>query len=470
MTLDFIPPEPTEEEFPKDSPFGNDNKTATLTGLPHSKEAEEACIGSILINPGVLYDLDLILKDRDYYIHRLRFIWQAFIRLRDRHEPIDILTVSEELDDMGNLDEIGGQAYLTALLNQVPTTLHAEAYAHIVKACSVRREILVRSNTLATLAYDEAKPMDEILAEWDRVTNTQFDTAMNTNVPAEVAALRLMTRIQEARDNPQALAVPVYGIPAMQQALGGWPRKAVVLLYGDSSIGKTALMLQVAEETAKQKLRVLYITLESNADAMVGRRVFGMLKIDGKYARSGVADDDTQGKIEQGIRDYMDAYAGYLEFNEEAWTLSGFNQAVRQFQPDLIIVDYLAEMTSEDESRENNETRTLLKNLRGIKKTVKRTNAACVVIHSMTDDAIKTIRARKNDNIAPPLEGSLGWAKDLRYIMDIGVCMVESVERKGGNPLRVFGWVMKDRESGNLKRIDLDYFKTEQIFKSAPRM
>ncbi len=464
------PRDPFEDfhpEFLSDRPSDDPEQPPATSGLPHSREAEEAVAGCVLINPSVYYDLELFLKDSDFYIHRLGYIWAAYTRLYKRQVPIDILTVSEELEDMGRLDEIGGQAYLTALLNQVPTSLHAEAYGQIVKAASVRRELLRRANQIAVLAYDTKKTMEDILGEVDRITNTPIETSQNTNVPAEIAALRLMERIDLARTDPQALAVPVYGMEPLQRCLGGFPRKSVTLVYGDSSIGKTALMLQIAESTAAEKMNVLYITLESNADAMVARRVFGEIGVDGKFARAGVSDDAVFDKINEGIRNYMDKYAGFLTFNEEAWTLSQFNQAVRQCKPDLVIVDYLAEMMSEEN---DNETRTLLKNLRGIKKTIKRINAAGVVIHSMTDDAIKIVKLRKKDNVAPPLEGSLGWARDLRYICDIAICLVESVESKGQNPLLVYAWIMKDRESGNTKNVAMLYYKKQQVFRPGPQL
>src|SRR5512143_3611724 len=110
------------EFIPTDAP------AAAAPGQPHSREAEEAVIGAVLINPEVYYDLAQFLQADDFYIHRLRWIWLAFTRLHERRVPIDILTVSGELENQGQLEEIGGAAYLTALLNQVPTTLHAEAY------------------------------------------------------------------------------------------------------------------------------------------------------------------------------------------------------------------------------------------------------------------------------------------------------------------------------------------------------
>ncbi|MCJ7716032.1 MAG: hypothetical protein MUO54_05885, partial [Anaerolineales bacterium] len=101
--------------------------------VPHSREAEEAVIGAVLINPEAYYDVAQFLQADDFYIHRNQWIWKAFIALHDRNEAIDFVTVTEELDQMGHLADIGGAAYLTKLINNVPSSLHAEAYGHRVE-------------------------------------------------------------------------------------------------------------------------------------------------------------------------------------------------------------------------------------------------------------------------------------------------------------------------------------------------
>src|SRR5512139_1615248 len=103
-----------------------ETSSAAAAGQPHNREAEEAVIGAVLINPEVYYDLAQFLQPEDFYIHRLRWIWEAFTHLHERRVPFDLLTVTEELGSQGQLEETGGAAFLTALLNQVPTTLHAE--------------------------------------------------------------------------------------------------------------------------------------------------------------------------------------------------------------------------------------------------------------------------------------------------------------------------------------------------------
>jgi hypothetical protein len=130
-TLIDVPEAPPEEQ--PDNPQ-----------VPHSREAEEAVLGAVLIDPAVYDDLNKFLQPNDFYIHRLRWVWESYTRLNEAHTPIDYLTVSEDLERHGKLNEIGGAAYLTALLDQVPTTLNAEAYGRIIAEDSARRREIAR--------------------------------------------------------------------------------------------------------------------------------------------------------------------------------------------------------------------------------------------------------------------------------------------------------------------------------------
>ena len=139
------------DNFPPESSPAN-----AAPGIPHSREAEEAVVGAVLINPEVYYDVAQFLQADDFYIHRLRWVWESFTRLQESRVPLDLLTVSEELSRLDHLAEIGGPAYLTSLVNQVPTSLHAEAYGRVIEAHSLRRKLLNAANSVATLAYDAA--------------------------------------------------------------------------------------------------------------------------------------------------------------------------------------------------------------------------------------------------------------------------------------------------------------------------
>ena len=156
-----------------------DHPETTSTAVPHSRDSEEATIGSVLINPEIYYDCAAVVKPDDFYIHRNKWIWEAFCSLVEQHTPIDLLTVSDELDRRGRLAEIGGPAYLTELINHVPSSLNAEAYAQIVAGYSVRRKMLNAANNIAALVYNDIVPLEDAISE----TWTSIESAVEKAAP-----------------------------------------------------------------------------------------------------------------------------------------------------------------------------------------------------------------------------------------------------------------------------------------------
>src|SRR4030065_1885360 len=136
--------------------------------VQHSREAEDAVLGAVLINPEAYYDVASFLRADDFYIHRHRWIWETLPRLHERRVPIDFLTVNEELSQTGQLAEAGGPAYLTALINNVPTSLHAEAYGRIVEQTAIRRRMLTAANEIAKLAYQEETGLDAVMDDAEK--------------------------------------------------------------------------------------------------------------------------------------------------------------------------------------------------------------------------------------------------------------------------------------------------------------
>jgi hypothetical protein len=149
MTLAYetlLPPEP-------ESPLDLEAPRVALSP-PEARAEEEAVLGSVLIDPYCFPALARILKPADFYIRRHAWIWQAYENLIERGEPLDFLTVEGELNRMSKLSDIGGTAFLTVLLNQVPSSLNARTYARAVKEAAVKRRLLDAANTIANLALD----------------------------------------------------------------------------------------------------------------------------------------------------------------------------------------------------------------------------------------------------------------------------------------------------------------------------
>ena len=136
--------------------------------VPHSREAEEAVVGAVLINSEAYYDVAQFLAADDFYIHRNRWIWEAFARLHEQRIPVDLLTLSEELDRAGQLADVGGSSYLTSMINQVPSSLNAESYGRIVEGHSIRRKMINAANKIASIAYNEASTVDDVMNEAEK--------------------------------------------------------------------------------------------------------------------------------------------------------------------------------------------------------------------------------------------------------------------------------------------------------------
>ena len=170
--------------------------------IPHNREAEEATIGAVLINPDCYYDVAQIIQAPDFYIHRHVWIWEAFAALTEQRTPLDLLTVTDELERRGRLAEVS-PAYLTALINQVPDSGNAEHYAKIVYANSLRRKMIQAANKVAALGYDDTNDAEKALGEahaeldtitpnyrrhssplGDRVFAQAFDASQKGDVPA----------------------------------------------------------------------------------------------------------------------------------------------------------------------------------------------------------------------------------------------------------------------------------------------
>ncbi len=130
---------------------------------PHSVEAEEAVLGSILLNPEALFDVASFLQADDFFIVRNGWVWEAIVRLQERNEQIDYITIVEELRQQERLEEIGGAAYITYLINHTPSSIYAETYGRIVERAAIRRRMLDAASRIARLAHEESADINDVI-------------------------------------------------------------------------------------------------------------------------------------------------------------------------------------------------------------------------------------------------------------------------------------------------------------------
>ncbi|MEJ2353166.1 MAG: replicative DNA helicase [Anaerolineales bacterium] len=317
--------------------------------VPHSREAEEAVIGAILINPEAYYDVAQFLRGEDFYIHRHRWIWQAFTHLHEQRVPIDFLTVSEELDQMGQLGEVGGPAYLTALINNVPTSLHAEAYGHIVEETAVRRRMLEAANEIAKLAYKEEIGVEEAMNEAEKSIFGVSERRLTRDLQP---IKQVLSDYYDRIDQLMRRGEDTYGVPSgfidLDRLLGGMQPSDFLIIAGRPGTGKTAFMLSAAKFTAQtHKKHVAIFSLEMANEQLVQRLIAQETGIDTHRLRTGQLNEDEWPLFAHAIevlgdtRIFLDDTPGLtpLQLRTKCRRLH------MEFRLDLILVDYLQLMS-----------------------------------------------------------------------------------------------------------------------------
>lgn len=211
---------------------------------PHNLEAEEAVIGSVLIDPEMFSEIPA-LQPGDFYIVRHRWIWESFVALNRKNSPIDLLTVTEELERQQRLTETGGPSYLTRLCTITPTAYNAPAYAGLVKECSLRRQGLNAVSEIAKLMYDAGTDVTASLGEGAAMLDG-LAPATGTNTDAMDTALEWESEITDRINGvtPNAISSGYRAID--EKTTGGGKRGEVVVLAALPSMGKTSLFAQMA--------------------------------------------------------------------------------------------------------------------------------------------------------------------------------------------------------------------------------
>lgn len=253
----------------------------TPVPVPHNREAEEAVIGSVLINPDIMPECRVVIKSADeFYIHRHRFIWKAYEALQERGTEIDVLTVSEQLERNGMLGEIGGSAYLTTLISQVPSSLNAGAYAGIVHENFVRRALLGAANEIAALAYRD-KPIEDVLGDSSAALGKAVEAGTRREHKSLNEIIKIVdTEIETRRSQGSTPGIPT-GLVDLDKKLGGGAQKSDLLIVaGRPGQGKTTALLQFACHAAGIGKRVALFSLEMPANQLLKRLLTHISGID----------------------------------------------------------------------------------------------------------------------------------------------------------------------------------------------
>ncbi|MBG7609947.1 MAG: replicative DNA helicase [Anaerolineae bacterium] len=325
--------------------------------VPQSREAEEAVLGSILINPDAYFDVAEFLQPEDFYIHRHRWIWQSFTRLQESRNPIDYLTVTEDLDQQGQLSEIGGPAYITALINNVPSSLHSEAYGRIVEDAAVRRRMIEAANNIVKLAYDEETALDSVMGDAEKAIFGVSEHRLTRDLaPIKQVLSEYYDRIGELASRDEDVRGVPTGFVDLDKLLGGLQPSDFLIIAGRPGMGKTGFALSIAKTAAQiHKKHVAIFSLEMANEQLVQRLIAQETGIDSQRLRTGRLEESEWPIFTHAIEVMGDTKI-FLDDTPGITPLQLRTKCRRlhlEYRLDLIIVDYLQLMSGDGHRGEN---------------------------------------------------------------------------------------------------------------------
>lgn len=316
---------------------------------PHSIEAEEAVLGSILINPDALFDVAPFLQSEDFFIVRNGWVWEALARLHERREQIDYLTVVQELREQNRLEEIGGAAYITYLINHTPSSIYAETYGRIVERAALRRRMLTAAGTIARLAQQEDSDINDLI---DRSEATLFAVTerrlRQEVVPIRTAVAEYYDRVEQLYSHQKESSGVPTGFTDLDQLLGGLQKSDLLIIAGRPGMGKTGWLLSTAHNAARAGARVAIFSMEMSTEQIVQRLISSETGITAQNLRLGRLKDrewalfvEAVGRLSK-LNIYLDDTPALTPLQMRAKC----RRLYAEYGLDLIMVDYLQLMNS----------------------------------------------------------------------------------------------------------------------------
>jgi replicative DNA helicase len=317
---------------------------------PHDLDAEEAVLGSLLIDPEAIFKVVTLLKAEDFYREKNRWTYESCHQLYERKEAINQITVAHELARRQQLEAAGGAAYLSHLISQVPTSVHVEFYSNIVRRLSMMRQLIAASNQIAGIGYEAPPDSDDAL---DRAESILFRLRYGQSRRDFVHIREVLDRYFEESSMAPGEGLPLPHVPTgfddLDKILGGLHRSDMVVLAARPSLGKTSLALNIARNAALDHgARVALFSLEMSKMELAYRFLSCESGIDTQRLRLDQLSERQRERIvdTMGVLSEAPIYIDDSPFLRDSDMRSKARRLHSEKGLDLIILDYMQLMRS----------------------------------------------------------------------------------------------------------------------------
>ncbi len=327
---------------------------------PQSLDAEIALLGSIMLRPEALYDVTEIVILDSFYSEKHRVIFETMMELFTKRSPIDLLSVSTKLKEKGWLDQIGGNTYLTEIVNAVPSSSNIGYYALIVQKKYMMRRLIEASDHISQIGYDENKELEEML---DNAEKKLFDvTNFNTShkfIPIKDELHEAWERLDHLhkKDGGNGLRGISTGFGDLDNKLSGLQKSDLIILAGRPSTGKTSLALDIARQTAvNHNVSVGIFSLEMSSQQLVDRMLAAQSNVDAWKMRTGKLSAESDFSQIRNALDKLSKAPIYID-DQPGNNILKMRSISRRLKNEkslgLIVVDYLQLMVPTNTKSDN---------------------------------------------------------------------------------------------------------------------
>ena len=357
---------------------------------PHDIDAEEAVIGSLLIDGTAIYRIATLLQSPDFYSERNSLAHEACLSLYQRSEAINQITVAQELARREKLETCGGAAYLSHLISICPTSLDIEHYAQIVYRLAVMRRLINAADQITAIGYKADPDVDASLS---RAENILYSLRQKQSTQDFVHIRQVLDKYFEAAPRPTAevegyqepMPYVLSGFTGLDEFLGGFQRSDLIIVAGRPSLGKTSLALSIARNAAvEQRACVAVFSLEMAREGAVLRLLSSEAEVNSRRLRFGLHSEEDERKIMEATGILSEAPI-YIDDSPQLRVVEMQNKSRRLHRErgiNLIIVDYLQLM--QGDGRGENRVQEISYISRSLKGLARELNVPVVAVSQLS--------------------------------------------------------------------------------------
>lgn len=433
---------------------------------PQALEAEASVLGGLMLDPNAIIKVSDTLTPDDFYETRHREIYETMLELFEARSSIDVLTVSNRLEEKGRFEQIGGLTYLTTLVNNTPTAAHIVHYAKIIQRKSTLRKLIYVSSEILKSAYEEVEDVDQLLDLAEQKLFGISQKYLKENfIPIKQALHETFERIDELHRERGKLRGTPTGFTDLDNLLGGLQKSDLVVLAARPSMGKTSLALDILRHVAvREKIPAGVFSLEMSKDQLVDRLLAAESDVDLWRMRTGRLSDEGENNDFERIAHGMgrlseapifiddSASANVMEIRTKARRL----QAEQELG--LIIVDYLQLMEGRNTENRVQEVSEIS---RALKSLARELNVPVLALSQLS-------RAVESRNPPTPQLSDLRESGSIEQDADVVMFIYREDVYKGKDSKKphLADILIKKHRNGPIGQVELYFDETKTSFRN----